>query len=160
MGVALGILSAPLFAALIAWGAAALWFDGPASRPLAGLLAAVFAVLAIAAIVRVRPLCRGLLAFAVVFGGVALRWSSLQPRNDRDWIPDVRVAPTAEIRGDLLTIHGVRNFTYRSETDWDERWETRTYDLSKITGLDLFMAYWGSPTIAHTIMSWEFADGP
>ena len=160
MGVALGILSAPLFAALIAWGAAALWFDGPASRPLAGVLAAVFAVLAITALLGIRPRWRGLLAFAVVFGCVALWWSSIPARNDRDWYADVRVTPTAELRGDLLTIHGVRNFTYRSETDWDEHWETRTYDLSKLTGLDLFMSYWGSPTIAHTIMSWEFADGP
>jgi len=86
-------------------------------------------------------------------------WLSLAPRNDRNWYRDVRVTPTAELDGDRLTVHGVRNFTYRSETDWDEHWEDRTYDLAKLRGLDLFMAYWGSPTIAHTIMSWEFEGG-
>ena len=160
MRVVLGLLSAPLFAALIAWGAAALWFDGPASRPLAGFAAALFAVLSITALLRVRPLWRGLLAFAVLFGGLVLWWSNIPASNDRDWMRDVLVTPTAEIKGDLLTIQGVRDFTYSSETDWDEHWETRRYDLSKITGLDLFMSYWGSPTIAHTIMSWQFADGP
>src|SRR4030095_2145798 len=48
---------------------------------------------------------------------------------------------------------------YRSEFDFTPHWETRTYDLSQVRGLDLFMSYWDSPLIAHTIMSWEFDDG-
>jgi Domain of unknown function (DUF4105) len=59
-----------------------------------------------------------------------------------------------------LVLHNVRNFDYRSETDFTPRWETRTYDLAHLTGLDLVMSYWGSPWIAHTILSWTFADGP
>jgi hypothetical protein len=160
MRLALGILSAPLFVALIAWGAAALWFDGPASRPLAGLLAALFAVLSIAALLRSRPRWKGVLALAVLFGAVVLWWTRIPPSNDRDWYRDVAVLPTMDIQGDTLTVHGVRDFTYRSETDWDEHWQTRTYDLAKLRGLDLFMSYWGSPTIAHTIMSWQFEDSP
>jgi hypothetical protein len=61
--------------------------------------------------------------------------------------------------GDLVTLDNVRNFHYRSEDDFDESWETRTYDLSKLRGIDLFLSYWGSPLIAHTIASWEFEDG-
>jgi hypothetical protein len=156
MRLALGILSAPIFVALIAWGAAALWFDGPASRPLAGLAAAAFVVAALTALLGPRPRWLGVLAFAAVFAVLLAWWLSITPRNDRDWYRDVRVTPTAEIQGDRLIVHGVRNFTYRSETDYDERWEDRTYDLSKLDGLDLFMAYWGSPSIAHTILSWQF----
>ena len=156
MGLALGILSAPVFLALIGWGAAALWFDGPSSRRLAALAAAVFAVSALTLLLGIRPRWRGVLAFAALFVALLAWWLSLAPRNDRNWYRDVRVTPTAELRGDVLTIHGVRNFSYRSETDWDERWEDRTYDLAKLRGLDLFMSYWGSPSIAHTIMSWEF----
>ncbi len=160
MGVVLAILSVPIVAALIGWSAAALWFDGPASRPLAGLAAATFVVVALALLFRPRPRWRGLLAFALLFAPLLGWWLAIPARNDRDWYRDVRVTPTAELHGDTLTIHGVRNFTYRSETDWDEHWEDRTYELAQLEGLDLFMAYWGSPTIAHTIMSWEFADGP
>ena len=29
----------------------------------------------------------------------------------------------------------------------------------KVTGIDLFLSHWGSPNIAHTIMSWDFSDG-
>jgi hypothetical protein len=159
MRLVLGILSAPFFVALIGWGAAALWFDGPASRPLAGLAAAAFVVLALTALLWTRPRWYGVLALAALFAILLVWWLSIAPRNDRNWYRDVRVTPTAELRGDLLAIHGVRNFTYRTKTDWDERWEDRTYDLSKLRGLDLFMAYWGSPMIAHTIMSWEFEGG-
>ncbi len=160
MRTALAILSAPVFAALIGWASAALWFDGFASRPLAALAAAGFIVFALVLLLGVRPRWRGLLGFAAFFALLLVWWLGIAPRNDRDWYRDVRVTPTAELRGDALTIHGVRNFTYRSETDWDEHWEDRTYDLSKLRGLDLFMSYWGSPTIAHTIMSWEFDGAP
>jgi hypothetical protein len=37
--------------------------------------------------------------------------------------------------------------------------ETRTFDISAINGLDLFLTYWGSPWIAHPIVSFSFADG-
>ncbi len=53
----------------------------------------------------------------------------------------------------------MRNFEYRSETDYTQRWEERSYDLSKLEGADFFLSYWGSPWIAHTIMSWAFSDG-
>ncbi|HEY2462629.1 MAG TPA: DUF4105 domain-containing protein [Steroidobacteraceae bacterium] len=53
----------------------------------------------------------------------------------------------------------MRDFEYRSETDYDQRWEARTYDLGAIRGFDLFLSYWGPTRIAHTIASWDFADG-
>ena len=52
-----------------------------------------------------------------------------------------------------------RNFHFRSVTDYDERWGERSYDLSKLKGFDMFLSYWGSPHIAHTIASWEFEGG-
>jgi hypothetical protein len=81
------------------------------------------------------------------------------PRNDRDWQPDVARTAHVDLEGDRMTVRNLRNFDYRSETDFTERWETRTFDLGKLSGVDLFMSYWGAPGIAHTIMSWDFADG-
>jgi hypothetical protein len=66
--------------------------------------------------------------------------------------------PTAEIRGDCVILNNVRNFRYRSATDYDECWEERRLDLAQLNGLDLFVSHWDSVFIAHTIMSWSFAD--
>ncbi len=86
-------------------------------------------------------------------------WHARRPSNTRDWQADVARLATAEVDGEQLTVRNVRNFRYRSRTDFDERWEERRFDLARLDGLDIFFIYWGAPLIAHTIMSWSFADG-
>jgi hypothetical protein len=85
-------------------------------------------------------------------------WSAIPPRNDRDWQPDVARTPTAERQGSVVTVRDVRDFDYRTETDFTERWEERRYDLDRVVGLDLFVIYWGPTLYAHTILSWGFED--
>jgi hypothetical protein len=67
-------------------------------------------------------------------------------------------APTATVAGSRLTVRDVRDFDYRSETDFDQRWVTREYDLDRLAGLDLFVCHWGPTLYAHTILSWDFGD--
>jgi hypothetical protein len=141
------------------WGAAALWVDGPARRWLAALMAATFVLGGATVLIAVRPWWRALVLTAGLVAAVALWWSRISPRNDRDWMPDVARLPSATIDGDRVTIRNLRDFDYRSETDFTERWETRTYDLSQLRGADMFFSFWGPTFIAHTIASWEFADG-
>jgi hypothetical protein len=143
----------------LAWGALALHFAGPGRGGLADVLAVAWGVVGLAVLVLVRPFGRRAATFAALAAVLLLWWSTVRPSNDRHWIADVAHPPYGEVSGDLLTLHDVRNFDYRSETDWTERWETRTYDLSRLDHLDLFLSYWGSPKIAHTIMSWAFQDG-
>jgi hypothetical protein len=142
---------------LLVWGALALHFAGPpAGRT---ILPAAWGLALLGIVVFVRPFTRAVGAFAVagllLFGW----WGTVRPSNDRPWQPDVARPPYGEVDGDRLTLHNVRDFDYRSETDFTERWETRTYDLAALDRLDFFMSYWGSPKIAHTIMSWAFTDG-
>jgi hypothetical protein len=153
-------LGALLLAPIAAWSAAALWFDGPSSRLLAGALAVALPGLCAALLSRARGLRRGLAAAALPCAAVAGWWLSIPPRNDRDWLPDVARTARVEFEGSLVTIENVRNFAYRSESDYDERWETRRFDLDRLKGVDLFLSHWGSPHIAHTIASWEFEDAP
>ena len=144
---------------LLVWGGLAIHYACAWRGPVADALAVVFVAAGLAILGLVRPARRRILAFgllaAVLFGW----WSTVRPSNERHWQADVARPPFGEVVGDRLTLHEVRNFDYRSETDFDERWETRTYDLSQIVGLDLFLSYWGSPWIAHTILSWRFRDG-
>jgi len=153
-------MSIPVLLALTVWSAACLWFDGPQSRMLAGLLSTGFVLAALLVTALIRPVWRMWLAFFVLFCTVQVWWLGIEASNDREWLPDVARPPTATFDGDIVTLENVRNFHYRSEDDFDEIWETRTYDLSKLRGVDLFLIYWGSPWIAHTIMSWVFEDGP
>jgi hypothetical protein len=155
MKVLLAIVVAAVVGLLSVWACAALWFDGP----LSGWLAAGFAVAVGGIFGWVRPIRVALLGFAGLMGVVVAWWLAIEPSNDRNWLPEVAQTPTASIQGNLVTIQNVRNFAYRSETDFDERWEERSYDLSKLRGADMFLSYWGSPWIAHTIVSWEFSDG-
>jgi len=152
-------ISIPALLVLTVWAAACLWFDGPDSRLLAGALSMLFVAAVLALLLLVRPVWRLWVGFLVLFVLVQAWWLNIEPSNDREWIADVARPPAVTFDGDLVTIENVRNFHYRSETDFDENWETRTYDLSQIRGLDIYLVYWGSPMIAHTIVSWEFADG-
>jgi len=148
-----------LLAGITAWSAAALWFDGPSARWLAGLLAATLVLGCAAPLILLKPFRRAVFAVLGAFLIVLVWWLSIAPRNDRDWSPDVAQLPSALIAGDKVTLRNIRNFAYRSETDFTERWETRTYNISQVVGFDMFFSYWGPTLIAHTIASWEFADG-
>ena len=44
-----------------------------------------------------------------------------------------------------MTIHGVRNFDYRTETDFVARWQDRTYDLRTLDSGDLVAVYGAAP---------------
>src|SRR6266576_2271370 len=149
---ALAAIAAVLCAA---WAFGALYFDFPK----AGAFAAILFVIALLAIVIFG---RGkLLKLGIVFGAcalVAVWWLTLKPSNNRAWQPDVAQTAWAEINGDVVTVHNVRNCDYRTETDFTTRWETRTVRLSQITGMDLAIMYWGSPWMAHPIVSFRFAD--
>jgi hypothetical protein len=149
----------PLMLLGIIWGALALWFDGPPARWLAGTLSAGFAAGCLALLIRLRPFSRAVLIVGVILLAMATWWNLILPRNDRDWYPDVARLPRAVIEGSRMTIENLRNFDYRTETDYTERWETRTYDLDKLRGVDMFLFYWGSTLIAHTITSWDFGGG-
>jgi hypothetical protein len=142
---------------LSAWAILALFVDGPDGWQIA-LVAGYLALLGGAVFLARGQLAR--LALCLVgFAAVLAWWLQLSPSNDRAWQTDVDRTAWAEIDGDKVTIHNLRNFDYRTETDYLPRWETRSYDLAQIQGVDLFITFWGSPWIAHPILSFRFADG-
>jgi hypothetical protein len=93
---------------------------------------------------------------AIVFAVLVLLFLRIPASNDRDWQPEVAMTPYATINGDKVTVHNVRNFDYRTETDFTQHWETRTYDLSKLDGADVIAVYWAGKAIAHIMVSFGF----
>ena len=144
-----------LAAIWLLWAAGALWFDLPASWP-SGALAIAYLVTTVALAVRMRG--RRLLVVLACCVAVHAGWLLQAPSNDRDWQPNVAVVAHAEIDGDVVTLHGVRNTDYRTENDYTVRHKTRVVRLSQLQGIDVFLCYWGSPWVAHPFMSFQFAD--
>jgi len=141
----------------IAWAAGALYFDLPIER-LRAPLALIYGLAMLVALIFVRGRGRALSVVATGFVVVLAWWLTIKPSNSGNWQPDVAQLAWAEIDGDEVTLHNVRNCDYRTETDYDARWETRTVRISQITGADMAINYWGSPWIAHPIVSFQFAD--
>ena len=143
---------------LTAWATAALYFD--VRDVLLRLpLAVAYSFVVLAVWVFVKRFWRK--AGLTVVGGLMVLawWFTLRPSNDRDWQPDVAVLPYADIDGNKVTIHNIRNCDYRTETDFDVRHYDKTFDLGKIRTADLYMVYWGSPYMAHTMVSFGFEGG-
>lgn len=156
-----------LIVASTVWGVLALWFRGPQTPLFAGLaIGASLVPGALAMTALFVPSLRGPYGLSFVIAGAGFAallgwWQTVTPTHDRDWAPDVarmldsRRSPD----GDRVTLINVRNFEWRSRQDFTPRWETREYDLSRIESVDVIVSSWGLPGIAHTLVSFGFADG-
>jgi hypothetical protein len=119
----------------------------------------IFCAVLVVLLWRVPGHWRKVMSGFVPFLLVLLWWLTLAPSNDRNWQPDVAELASAEINGSKIVIHNIRNADYRTELDYTPHWETREYDLNDLRGIDLFVTYWGSPWIAHPIVSFDFGNG-
>lgn len=132
---------------------------GPWRRGLAVAMAAL-TLAGSGAVLMARGRRHALPAFAGGLALVAAWFATIQPSGERNWTVDVARAPWATIVGDLVTIHEVRNFAWRTEADFTPRWETRTVDLRRLEGVDLIASYWMGDAIAHILVSFAFEDAP
>lgn len=144
---------------LTAWGAFAIYYGDSQSSGLQTTLAGIFSLVGLVAVVgiwfrpwRSRVLGVHLTCFVVTLGW----WLSIEPGSDRNWAEETARLPYAEIDGDHVTMHNVRNFRYRTETDFTPAWYDKTYDLAKLDTVDIYAIYWMGPAIAHTIVSFGF----
>lgn len=143
---------------VILWATGALCFDLPLPPVLRELIGVLF--FAAAGFFWCFGKGRIRLAAPVLVAAVVVWWFTLKPSNSRDWIADVARTAWADVNGDEITFRNVRNFDYLTENDFNPHWETRTVRLSKITGIDMAVNYWGSPYMAHPIVSFQFSDAP
>jgi hypothetical protein len=75
------------------------------------------------------------------------------------WADDVAEMTRGTVEGDRVTLDNVRDFIWRTETDYTRRWETRSYDLNRLSALDMIVSYWSGRAIAHMLISFGFDDG-
>ncbi|VCU71220.1 hypothetical protein PIGHUM_03301 [Pigmentiphaga humi] len=143
------------------WSAFALRYQAPgpaAAKTAAALLAALFGLAMLWLALRGRP-GWALAAHAAAFCLLLVWWHGIPPSNTRDWADDVARMTTGRVEGSVVTLEQVRNFDWRSGTDYTPRWETRSYDLDRLASVDLFLSYWTIQPIAHTLVSFGYDDG-
>lgn len=156
------VLIAVLILTATGWGALALNYGGDLKEALRPLLAAGFGLCGAAAALAVlfaRRRGRAVVMFGLLLAGVATWWASLEPSNERTWQPEVALLPYAVVNGDRVKVHNVRNFDYRTEMDFEARYYDKTFDLAKLSSVDLVTSYWTGPHIAHVMISFGFEGG-
>lgn len=140
------------------WGIGALYYRAPRPArlwaalwalywPLAGLYALLFQAII------------GWAATLIALTLLMAWWQRIRPAHHRHWAADVSRLLHVERNGSQARLYNVRHFDWRTRLDFTQRWETRSYDIDQIVSTDLVCSYWMGPTIAHTLVSFGFADG-
>jgi hypothetical protein len=151
-----------LMLAATAWGVLALLYWDHADPLLRRFLATAYgagSLLFLVGFMRSRWRGRAFGAFAGLLTLLLAAWFSIAPSNDRDWQPENAILAYASITGTRITMHNIRNFDYRTETDFTRAYYDRTFDLEQLNAVDLFAVYWMGPAIAHVFVSFGFTDG-
>lgn len=145
---------------LAIWIAGAIYYDvaGATQRSwllVAGWLAMVFGWLFFG-----PGGANGFLWLLVAEGLFFAWWLTIPPQQHREWDPNFSTPARFSCNGDLLTAEHVRNTEYQSLEESTPRYETRTYRLSNLRGLDGLILYWGSPYMCHPMFVFDFGpDG-
>ena len=69
------------------------------------------------------------------------RHFAMTPSNDRSWVNDNQRLASVEITGDKAHIKNVRDFSWRTTKDYDERWIDMTIDLNKVRKIWFILEY-------------------
>jgi hypothetical protein len=143
------------------WGALALCYQAPGGQAMKAFCVVLWVAFSLTILIALWQgrTAIGLLTFALAFGALLIWWQRIAPTNDRIWADDVARMTTGTVDGTRVTLFNVRNFDWRSDTDYTQRWETRSYDLDRLNSVDMIMSYWTGPAIAHMLISFGFDDG-
>ena len=147
-------------AVITLWTVGAIYFDVCRGAKWGRWLALGWALIVISLFVIWQPVWQ---PFAVLLGVTAIFlgwWFRQKPSHNRDWEPSAAMLPRAVRQGDAVTIENVRNFEYRSLHDFTPRYETRTYHLANLRGVDVIFFVWEISWMGHPALVFDFGpDG-
>ena len=106
------------------WLCLALWYQQPFGNIFSRVIIAIWVLFALSLIgfyINGHIVSRrtDILLYGFVFACALLWYFSLEARQDRDWNPEVAKQLHYEKQGDMVTLHNVRNFNWRSNEDYD-----------------------------------------
>ncbi len=153
------------------WTALALFYNVPLSRSLAVLLALGVALLYASALrerffvrgrpgVRWRETRRSLAALAVTAAVAVWYFGLMRPNPNQDWIPKHSRMPHVEFKGDKVYVSNVRDYVWRTESDYTPGYRDRVYDLNALNSMYFVLApFYLLEQVAHVWVGFGFSDG-
>jgi hypothetical protein len=106
---------------------------------------------------------RSRFVLVVVLGAAAAagwRWTSLEPSNERAWVPQQARLALADFADSSVRVRGIRNFAYVAADSFTAGYYDRSYDLRRLESAWFivvpFSKRWRGP--AHTFVSFGFSD--
>jgi hypothetical protein len=159
-----------LWSLLGLWTALAVYFTAPVA-----LWAAVILAIAVVGLyastlrerlyvygragLRWRDIPRSAVALAV--SAVVILWfCTRKPDPNQDWESYHMQMPIVQIEGDKVKVKNVRNFTWRTTTDFTPAYYERVYDVNLInSAYYLVVPLRGLDIVAHVFVCFGFSDG-
>jgi hypothetical protein len=145
-----------VIACMTAWTSLAIYYSNLSDDNMRTGMAIGFAACTAAAFLFIKKRLRTIIGYLIIFCLIVVWWLNIKPSNDRNWQPDVAVLPYAIIQDNIVTIHNIRNLSYRTETDFDVQYYNKTFNLDTLDSVDLIAVYWMGDAIAHIMMSFGF----
>lgn len=147
-----------MLASAVAWCALAIYYGSRASEGLRAAASASVIVLAMASIIWLS--FRWTVAtVTILIVVVTIWWINITPSNNRDWEAEVAVPAIVINHGNIVVIDNVRDFTYRTPTDFLPHYYNATFDIDDLTEVDLVVSHWSGDMIAHIFLTFGFKDG-
>ena len=112
---------------LTSWGALALWFQSSQHSVVRWVAIVVWSALGVSVVLSLSGLFgrkrRNITGFVFVLATACLLlwWGTLRPSHQRAWADDVAQLLEARVEGNHVHLKNVRNFEWRSETDYTPR---------------------------------------
>ncbi|MHB1035096.1 MAG: Lnb N-terminal periplasmic domain-containing protein [Pirellulales bacterium] len=141
------------------WSCLAIWLFRPWPPDVTVPLTLLWVLLTVGLFVKLpRAKAARCLAASIVWIWAA--WSLQSARNDRTWGADQARLPRVTIADERIVIDNVRCASYRSENDYDVRWERRAFDLDQLESVDFVMVPFPTTrALAHVFVTFGFRDG-
>jgi len=156
----LKVLAALLLFGLCLWCALAIRFSGLGGETLSFAASGIYCAGVLLAVIFLPNRKRTAYGILVLSVGIFLGWTQIKPSHHRDWAASVSKLPLAKIEGNLVMVHNIRNFDYRTEKDFTVRYYDKTFDLDQLETVDYVLSHWdGLEAIAHSILSFGFENG-
>jgi hypothetical protein len=107
-----------------------------------------------------RETRRSLAALAVTAAVAIWYFDFITPNPNQDWITKHAKMPHVEVVGDKVHVGNVRNFTWRTPTDFTPGYEDRVYDVSALSSMYFVISpIFDLEPVAHVWVCFGFSDG-